>query len=335
MWLHKNVIILVILTNLQGCFLAFLPLLPYLTNEKMKALKEGVHIPRILAYPKSLHPVFDKQHSMQVHSVYKSTINVEMEQWFLALQPTGLPLTPMSITLDLNPSEFEHLPVQKGDPIYFDNLGIQIGATRFVLNQAKPVECGITDLQIESERELQRLSDGIARNLFAQIGKGELLLAARQVLTHTPSQLSSIGRYLAEVLEQLDSMRETEAVVKYTLRLLGVGEGLTPSGDDFLCGLLASLTLLNHLPNAATLRERLSASLRENLSSTSRISREYLLHAMEGQFTALVRQLVLVNAQEQDFVPVLNELRSIGHSSGSDFLIGMYFGLTLGGNGNL
>lgn len=299
----------------------------------MKALKEGVLIPRILSYPKSLRPVFTSMHSMHIHSVYKSTINVEQEGWFLALQPTGLPLTPMSITLDLNPSEFERLSVQKGDVVIFDDLGIQINNTRFALYQAKTVECGITDLRIHTAHEQQRLSDGIARNLFAQIGKGELLSAARQVLTRSPTQLSSIGRHLADVLEQLHSTHEPESVVKQALRLLGVGEGLTPAGDDFLCGLLASLTLLSQSPTVTTLREQLVTALQGSLTSTTRISREYIRHAMDGQFTALVRQLVLSNAQDQDFVPVLNELRSIGHSSGSDFLIGMYFGLTLGGNG--
>ena len=271
---------------------------------------------------------------MAVHSVYKSTINVETEGWFLALQPTGLPLTPMSVTLDLDPKEFSRLPIQKGDLVHFDGQGLHMSGIRFANHHASVVECSILDLSIVDPREQQRLSDEIARNLFAQIGKGEMVAAARSVLTHTPTQLSSIGRHIAEVLLMLSSAHEPELIVKQSMRLLGVGEGLTPSGDDFLCGELAALTLLSQNPDVMTLRERLTTTLRNRVSGTTRISQEYILHAIEGQFTALVRQLVLANAQQHDFVPVLNELRSIGHSSGSDFLIGLYFGLTIGGNVN-
>lgn len=272
---------------------------------------------------------------MTVHSVYKSTINVEVANWFVAIQPTGLPMTPLSVMLNVDPADFARLPIQKGDSVSFDATGLHLNGMVFIGDQAERIPCGITDLRLHDDRERERLCDEIARQLFGQVGKGEMLNAAKSALMRTSNPLSNVGKYILEVFAELSGPVDAQKAVKQSLRLIGVGEGLTPSGDDFLCGELAALLLLSNNPRLATLRIHLVDGVREKLTATTRISQEYLRHAIDGEYTALVRRLVIANAQQRDTIPVLNEIRSIGHSSGSDFLIGMYYGLTMGGNVDL
>ena len=102
--------------------------------------------------------------------------------------------------------------------------------------------------------------------------------------------------------------------------LIGLGIGLTPSGDDFLCGVLAGLTLLG-LRDSQDFRH-LSAEISRNLAKTNAISAAFLRCAMDGQFSE-----ALVTLGSVSFSQSLQMFHDIGHSSGADTLCGLYFAL--------
>ena len=102
--------------------------------------------------------------------------------------------------------------------------------------------------------------------------------------------------------------------------LIGLGIGLTPSGDDFLCGVLAGLTLLG-LRDSQDFRH-LSAEISRNLAKTNAISAAFLRCAMNGQFSE-----ALVTLGSVSFSQSLQMFHDIGHSSGADTLCGLYFAL--------
>ena len=102
--------------------------------------------------------------------------------------------------------------------------------------------------------------------------------------------------------------------------LIGLGIGLTPSGDDFLCGVLAGLLLLG-LQDSQDFRH-LSAEISRNLAKTNAISAAFLRCAMNGQFSE-----ALVTLGSVSFAQSLQMFHDIGHSSGADTLCGLYFAL--------
>jgi hypothetical protein len=113
-------------------------------------------------------------------------------------------------------------------------------------------------------------------------------------------------------------------------RVLGLGEGLTPSGDDLLVGLLAVLHAAGRakalLP--PPVRRRF---LRDVMDGTSDLSAEFLRSAVHGDFSEPVVLLV-----RSLFAPVPREWRSraralaaVGHSSGVDAMVGMILGSRL------
>lgn len=111
------------------------------------------------------------------------------------------------------------------------------------------------------------------------------------------------------------------------LLLLGLGPGLTPSGDDLLCGVLAGLHVLGtRRPQHNAWAERIGAILREIVEGpsptrTTALSRTLLHWAARG-VTAEPLHDVLCTLGSGTKVRGLSELLGIGHHSGADMLAG-------------
>ena len=91
--------------------------------------------------------------------------------------------------------------------------------------------------------------------------------------------------------------------------LAGRGGGLTPSGDDLLCGYAAGLVLFGNR------RAEASDIARKAAPRTTRLSATLLRHAAEGELPSPAHALL----EEGDPEP----LRRFGHSSGRALLVGL------------
>lgn len=107
--------------------------------------------------------------------------------------------------------------------------------------------------------------------------------------------------------------------------LIGFGRGLTPAGDDIVCGLLAAA----HARGDRHLLKTISTAVESNLQRTSDISASLMRLALRKYWLEPLVDLactVARGAEPQAFA-ALEELCSIGHSSGADIATGFVFGL--------
>ncbi len=104
--------------------------------------------------------------------------------------------------------------------------------------------------------------------------------------------------------------------------LVGFGIGMTPSGDDFLVGLMASLKGTSYF-------EEVSEALNKLLGKTNSISREFLRCAARGEFSASFAELILAGNKsidpEKHFIKIIHK----GHTSGVESLLGFLKGLEI------
>src|SRR5262252_5629193 len=109
--------------------------------------------------------------------------------------------------------------------------------------------------------------------------------------------------------------------------LVGLGEGLTPSGDDFLVGLLAVLHLHGFLPCSAAspVHAQFCQCIR---LGTSQLSGEFLRCAFEGHFAEPLVMLVraLCTPATDAWPAHAATLATVGHSSGVDAMVGIALG---------
>jgi hypothetical protein len=166
--------------------------------------------------------------------------------------------------------------------------------------------------------------------------EADLRLAALCCVSPPPT---TVGERLAGAVHELaDGVRAGDAGAAGSAagRLLGLGAGLTPSGDDFLCGLLAALWCAGPEggPERHFVREW-GAALAAQLDATNAISATFLEGAIAGCFPAKVLRLATALAEasaghaHEGARAALDDLCALGHSSGMDVATGFLFGLRL------
>jgi hypothetical protein len=149
-----------------------------------------------------------------------------------------------------------------------------------------------------------------ARGRVPGEGLGGLVVDAHNVLSgHAQPALEAIDRFL--VGHTLDDDAQS---------LIGLGPGLTPSGDDYLGGVLIALHQFGRKPQAQSLWRW----LRPRLGRTSDISAAHLAAAAAGEgHEALHRCIEALCLLAPDWAGALAALDAVGHCSGWDSLAGV------------
>ncbi|WP_165498610.1 DUF2877 domain-containing protein [Streptomonospora litoralis] len=105
-------------------------------------------------------------------------------------------------------------------------------------------------------------------------------------------------------------------------RLIGRGPGLTPSGDDLVCGYLLAARHLGG-PQAAA---PLAAAAQRAGSATTALSAALIGHAAAGRACPEAVALLDALSGHAPVAPALATLRGIGHTSGTDLALGLLAG---------
>lgn len=114
-------------------------------------------------------------------------------------------------------------------------------------------------------------------------------------------------------------------------QIVGLGPGLTPSGDDVLAGLLLSLRLLGgSVPRGGTavwLADWLGAAVTADASTrTTALAATLLQCAAHGQAAGEVAAVLRGIAGQEQLHPAIRRLLGVGHTSGADLAWGLLAG---------
>lgn len=145
-----------------------------------------------------------------------------------------------------------------------------------------------------------------------QEGLGCTILGVHNALSvHAQPALEAIDRWLAG-----------HALAHEAAQLIGLGPGLTPSGDDYFGGVLVALRWLGRGAHAESLWRWLEPRL---AARTSPISAAHLAAAAAGQVHEALHEVLdnLSAWQAPDLHPSLARLDAVGHTSGWDALAGV------------
>jgi hypothetical protein len=147
-----------------------------------------------------------------------------------------------------------------------------------------------------------------AKNRIPAEGLGCLILGAHNALSgHAQPALEALERWLVG-----------NALGNEVEQLIGLGPGLTPSGDDYLGGMLVALRLTGRGMQAEGLWRWLQPRLKERTSS---ISAAHLAAAAAGEAHEALHDVLNGNLD-------LERLDAVGHCSGWDGLAGAVAVLT-------
>lgn len=102
--------------------------------------------------------------------------------------------------------------------------------------------------------------------------------------------------------------------------IAGFGRGLTPSGDDFLYGMLATWKTFSLKIN---LRQELEIFILNNTSKFNLISYNFLISLTDGFIFPTLKSLFQKLSTKKDYTNELDDLFKHGFSSGMDMLFGI------------
>ena len=153
-------------------------------------------------------------------------------------------------------------------------------------------------------------TDGLAPVVFG---------AAEPPLVHARHLIENMSVWLHNSLQQNGPSVAVPAVKD----ILGLGPGLTPSGDDFIGAMMITLHTCKELNSLNALCAAVNT---HTTTHTNPISAQHLSAASQGLGSAAFHNVLLALCTEDNkrLIRSLNKLTSIGHTSGWDALAGLY-----------
>ena len=110
--------------------------------------------------------------------------------------------------------------------------------------------------------------------------------------------------------------------------LIGLGQGLTPAGDDMLVGFLS---MVNHLYENRKFVSELHEIILGSIGETVDLSAQVLANALNWDYHEYIQICIrdLCEGEKEAVYVSTASLLSMGASSGSDIACGMYFGMLI------
>jgi len=246
----------------------------------------------------------------RVHSVFARVVNLDWHDGrLLTLQGPGPLLAPFAAILERVPCSvaLRQRPEvwRRGDTLTVDGIALELrgmAPVDTVMPEAESAPCPALSGLPPTSSAANGLSSGLGRRARSRLAEGM-------------------------------RARDPVAFIEGALGLIGLGEGLTPAGDDCLVGALAVL----HRFASSWLRAHpeISAAVgRAAAVSTTRVAHEFVAHALAGRFGGSLIDLLTAESADAVARSAARLLRS-GATSGADTLCGVRLavGVLTGGHG--
>ena len=236
-----------------------------------------------------------------VHSVFEHALNLHWHDGrLLTLHGPGALRAPFAAALGRLPRSPN---LRHGLPVLRRDDGIAIGDTVLELRGAVTIDTAMPKASIGPHPALVLVPiPPTARGLDSAMARGARARLADGI-----------------------SRRDPAAFIEGALRLIGLGEGLTPAGDDCLVGALAAL--YRFAPSWLGAQPEIAARVEEVAGvGTTSVAREFVSHALAGHFAESLIDLLAATSADGVAVAVRRLLAS-GATSGADTLSGVHLAL--------
>jgi hypothetical protein len=255
-------------------------------------------------------------HGGRVHGTFARAINVETREgalWTLACRALGD--GPGALVVDA--AEFQPFGVACGDGVSLHGSTLMVGERLSIaLDGVRPWECVLPRWPDDDSR--------VAANLARAKRELETRLAA-SAREQMPLAAHASARLAGHVDALVAALREhdVDALAERAANMIGLGPGLTPSGDDVLVGLLAAL----HVPGAPgeALRGIGLRIAKDAAGGTNAVSAAVLREAAQGRVREPIVVLLraLLHGGPDAVSRALGTVFAIGATSGADIATGV------------
>jgi hypothetical protein len=284
----------------------------------------------------------------RVHSVFDRVINLAFPgRAMVSVSRTGIDNSPTNIVTDLTSDSWPKLGANAGAEAVAGGKLLRLGHVIIDLGAAciwlPAIKRSLAPLLPDSEIAanvlvLQKWAKGHLKHqqglspllpFFAELLAGSCPPEARQ----DPFLLAA-AQGIADIAASVKAA-DFPAVRTRAQSLIGLGPGLTPSGDDLLAGLMAGMTFAQKMASPRFPRvpvEQLNQAIVSLADGrTTDISRHLLEFSARGEVSETMEVVILAILQgpEYKLKHSAARLADVGATSGADQLLGILLGISL------
>lgn len=247
---------------------------------------------------------------IKIHSIYENTVNLMVNNQILALQTYNTVISPISLITDEN-----SFNINLNSKIYINNKCIFIDKFCFDYSKTEIIDSKMhkNTFNISCDILMHAIYKANFSGFNAIFSSNTDIKENFLIINAAKTKIDTCTN---EIIN-----KNYENAANLLSNLIGLGIGLTPSGDDFLCGVLAGCifdSLEKHL-----FVKLLKKQIQNNLQNTNDISKAFLSCALNDNFSTPVLNLPYFKSSDE----IYDNFKKIGHSSGIDTLCGIYYSL--------
>ncbi len=261
-----------------------------------------------------------------IHSVFNSTLNIQNHDSdeLFTIACKKLDNGPNTIIIDLE--NLHNTGINVNEPVCISGKCMYIGKKLTIsFENIRRWESELPEYPNTIEivnRNLSFVKDYI--EVHGRSGGAKIDIASDHLFA------KEVSRMIAERSQHLQQALlngSSSSALEYAQSLIGLGPGLTPSGDDFLVGLFTALNVRNSpLSSYQSLCEEV---VQKAKTLTNNISFMALKKASIGKVRESIIQLVssMLKGNRDELILSLNKVLHIGSSSGTDIALGLVSGM--------
>ncbi|MFH1729529.1 MAG: DUF2877 domain-containing protein [Pseudomonadota bacterium] len=256
-----------------------------------------------------------KPGSYRLHSCFKKVANFVCGDDFVSLTDPSICLGPNNIQIqDLDLYNIDSLEVSK-DSVKIKDL---------VFNFAKEERYHSQfEINLEKLQNFKKNVGFLKQYLVQKADKASLVFVfdEKRLLNFKIGFAQNMAKQLKDGIKSLFNTNLEHGIYK----IKGLGFGLTPSGDDFIAGLLLALNIIekNKDVDLSNLKESIFSIAKKDEA----LSSSFLKLAQEGKVIDVHKKLILslYGQDKQELKASIDACMDIGNTSGSDILTGLVY----------
>ena len=270
--------------------------------------------------------------SGQVIAVFESSFYLQTATQIICVGNQNIKNSPITIITSLPKNfSFKLFKLKIKEKIFFLNVDIKIKDQTFAFNEKTkiwhPKELGFPLVLDNIRRGVRHFYKILRHKELEPRGFSEILFLKNLSMKRSEydkkvaSELSDCRHWLYQSL--VEKSRKCMPRPNWAENLLGLGFGLTPSGDDFIGGVMIGLNICKRNATAQCIWDHVSENISE---STTPIAAAHLHAASKGLGPADIHELAtaILMAKLDGIDETTESLDTIGQTSGWDIFAGVF-----------
>ncbi len=257
----------------------------------------------------------------EVHSVYHKVINIKIDNRILGVGINKTEKSPDFIRVDYQGS-FSDFKIERQQKVALNNKLIKIGNEI----EIELTQCIVYELNKHYKRDWEKLDSELyikITNLLKIYGKKSQLYYSLLDSSGEKNSLTNMFKEKMQKFVEHVNHGETDLADLEVFEVLGLGIGLTPSGDDFISGYILLRTCFNEK------NKRFLEHAELYRKSTNEISFQMICNSCMGM--ARESELELIKAySEGDWNSIKKHFFKVldyGSTSGTDTILGILYAI--------